>query len=587
MYLDRINNPQDLKKLDLNELLKLSDEIRNAIIYKLSESGGHLAPNLGVVELTVALHYVFDSPNDKIIWDVSHQSYAHKIITGRKSAFLNPDCFKDVTGYTNPNESQHDFFKIGHTATSVALALGMAKGRDVNKASHNIIAVIGDGALSGGEAYEGLNAAGEYNKNLIIVVNDNEQSIAENHGGLYKKLAELRKSGSGSSDNIFKALNLDYRYLDDGHDIEKLITLFKEVKDINHPIVLHIHTIKGKGLEYAQTDKEGWHSCSPFRIEDGYPKNGYPKYDTTVFDSIKDLLDNDDKAVIVAAATPRAFGFTKEIREKYAQRGSFIDVGIAEESAVALLSGISKNGGNPVLGVYGGFLQRAYDQLSHDLCLNNNHATILVLLPGAYGMKSDTHFSMCDIQLISHIPNMTYLSPSSKNEYAAMFRYATYKSKGPVAIRVPCRWSKVNYEDNTDYSLVNKFKVMQKGENVAIIAVGSLIPLAMDVASKYKDETDKEITVINPVFLTGVDTELLDELAKNHSLIITLEDGVLEGGFGQNIASYYGIKDISVKNYGITKEFHSDYNPDELLAENGISIDGIIDFIKKSNKTEG
>ena len=462
MYLEKINGPEDIKKLKIEELKKLADETRAALINKISNAGGHNGPNLGMVEMTVALHYVFNSPNDKIVFDVSHQCYPHKILTGRKQAFLEKEHFNDVTGYTNPNESEHDIFTIGHTSTSISLSLGLAKGRDVNNQNDNIIAVIGDGSLSGGEALEGLDYAGEYDKNLIIIANDNDQSIAENHGGLYKSLKALRETNGESSNNIFKSFGLDYRYLEDGHDVEKLVELFQSVKDIDHPIVLHIHTIKGKGLAFAEQNRESWHAGGPFNVEDGSPKFESAGGDTTVADSIKNLMDTNPKAVVVNAATPMGLGMFKGVREEYAKRGQFVDVGIAEENAMAMISGISRNGGTAVFGTFAPFLQRTYDQLSHDLCLNDNPATILVLSPGVYGMNSNTHIALCDIQEFAHVPNLIYLAPSSTEEYKKMFEFSTTQRKHPVAIRVPGNMMPSGIEDYTDYSVYNKNKVIQK-----------------------------------------------------------------------------------------------------------------------------
>ncbi len=581
MYLEKINDPDDIKKLNLEELKILADETRNALINKISKAGGHSGPNLGMVEMTVALHYVFNSPKDKLVFDVSHQCYPHKILTGRKQAFLEDEHFHDVTGYTNPNESVHDIFTIGHTSTSISLALGLAKGRDVNNENDNIIAIIGDGSLSGGEALEGLDYAGEYNKNLIIIVNDNDQSIAENHGGLYKSLKSLRETNGESNNNIFKSFGLDYKYLEDGHDVKKLVDLFKSVKDIDHPIVLHIHTIKGKGLPYAEANRESWHSGGPFNVEDGSRKYQHDGGDTTVADSIKNLMDTNPKAVVVNAATPMGLGMVKGIREKYVDRGQFVDVGIAEENAMAMISGISRNGGTAVFGTFAPFLQRTYDQLSHDLCLNDNPATILVLSPGVYGMNSNTHIALCDIQEFSHVPNLIYLAPSCSEEYIKMFEFATTQRKHPVAIRVPGNMIASGKEDKTDYSIYNKNKVMQKGSKIALFAVGILVPIAMKIAKKVKEKLNLDITVINPLFLTGIDEELLNNLKDNHELVITIEDGEIMGGYGQNIASFYGDTDMKVKNYGISKEFHTDFDADKLLEENGISVDKILNVIKE------
>lgn len=580
MYLEQVNGPEDIKKLKVNELSILANETREALINKISNVGGHSGPNLGMVEVTVALHYVFNSPIDKIVFDVSHQSYPHKILTGRKEAFTDSKHFKDVTGYTNPNESKHDLFTIGHTSTSISLALGLAKGRDLNNGKENIIAVIGDGSLTGGEALEALDYAGEYNNNLIIIVNDNDQSIAENHGGIYKTLKELRNTNGGSSNNVFKSFGLDYKYLEDGHNITKLVELFESVKDIDHPIVLHIHTIKGKGLKFAEDNREAWHAGGPFNAQDGSPKFiSNEKPDTTVFDSLKNLLDTNKQAVVLNAGTPMGLGFVKGVREEYVSRGQFVDVGIAEENAVAMSSGIAKNGGTAVFGTFAPFFQRTYDQMSHDLCLNDSPATMLVLNPGVYGMNSNTHIALCDIQMFAHIPNLIYLAPTSKEEYNQMFKFATTQKKHPVGIRTLSKFVSTGVEDTTDYSIYNKNKVELQGNKIAIFAVGPMLPMALQVAKKVKDELKTDITVINPRFLTGLDKELLNALSENHEFIITLEDGELMGGYGQTIASFYGTSKMLVKNYGISKAFHTDFEPEKLLEENGMSVNKLFNEI--------
>lgn len=578
MYLEKINGPEDIKKLKKEQLQTLADETRNALINKISNVSEHSGPNLGVVELTIAMHYV----KDKIVFDVSHQSYPHKTLTGRKQVFMDSNHFGDVTGYTNPLESEHDLFTIGHTSTSVSLALGLAKGRDLKKTNENVIAIIGDGSLSGGEALEALDYAGEYKNNLIIIVNDNDQSIAENHGGIYKTLKELRENNGESNHNMFKAFGLEYKYLDDGHNIEKLIELFESIKGIDHPVVLHIHTIKGKGLAYAEANRELWHAGGPFNVEDGSSKGGGFNSDPTVFESLKQLLDTNDKAVVLNAGTPKGLGFVKGVREEYVKRGQFIDVGIAEENAVAMSSGIAKNGGTAVFGTFAPFFQRTYDQISHDLCLNDNPATMLVLLSGVYGMNTNTHIALCDIQMFAHIPNLIYLAPTSKEEYQQMFKFATTQKEHPVAIRIPAVFTQSGIEDTTDYSIYNKNKVEIKGSKVAIFAVGVMLPMALETAKKVKEETGLEITVVNPKFLTGLDEELLTQLKENHELVITLEDGELIGGYGQTIASFYGDMNIKVKNYGISKAFHTDFKADELLAENGMSVEQLTAYIKKS-----
>lgn len=581
MYLEKINEPKDIKKLNIEELKTLADETREVLINKLSKAEGHQGPNLGVVELTTALHYVFSSPIDKIVFDVSHQVYPHKILTGRKEAFLYEEHFHDVTGYTNPLESEHDHFTVGHTSTSVSLALGLAYGRDLNKGNENIIALIGDGSLSGGEALEALDYAGEYNNNLIIVVNDNDQSIAENHGGMYKILKKLRETNGEYKDNIFKGFGLDYKYLDDGHDVAKLVELFNSVKDINHPIVLHIHTIKGKGLSYAEQNKEAWHYGGPFNISDGSAKYPSVQEEGVIAKSLKNLLNTNDKAIVLNAGTPMSLGFVGEEKEHYMQRGQFVDVGIAEENAMAMSSGIAKNKGTVVFGTHAPFLQRTYDQLSHDLCLNDNPATVLVLSPGIYGLNSNTHICLVDIQLFTSVANLIYLDPSSEEEYTKMFEYATSQKEHPVAIRCS-KMIKTGVIDNTDYSFTNKFKVDKKGKNVAVISVGSLLPIANQVSEEYKKETGYELTVIHPCFLSGLDEDLLNDLTKDHDLIITLEDGQVDGGFGNRISAFYSMKDIKVKNLGLTKEFHTDFEANTLLEESGISVNSIINLIKEN-----
>ena len=578
MFLENISSPTDVKKLKIEDLKTLADETRAAVINKISNAGGHQGPNLGIVEVTVAFHYVFDSPRDKIVFDVSHQCYPHKILTGRKEAYLDSAHFKDVTGYTNPLESPHDHFTVGHTSTSVSLALGLAYGRDAVGEKYNVVALIGDGSLSGGEALEGLDSAGEYKKNMIIIVNDNEQSIAENHGGLYKSLKALRESNGQSENNIFKAFGLDYRYLDSGHDTTALVELFKSVKDIDHPVVLHIHTTKGKGLKYAEENRERYHAGGPFNVEDGSPKFKGGSEDTTIANCLKNLLDTNPKAIVLNAATPGGLGFFKGVREKYAERGQFIDVGIAEENATAMASGIAKAGGVAVFGTFAPFFQRTYDQMSHDVALNSSPATFLVLQPGAYGMNSNTHTALNDIQFFSNIPNFVYLAPATREEFVAMFNYATTQRKNPVGIRTPRTFMASNAQDTTDYRVL-KNKVLRKGRDAAIFAVGSLVPIALAAADKIKEQSGKEITVVNPLFLNGLDTELLDNLSKDHSLIVTIEDGIVDSGYGVNIASYFGDSKIRVKNLGISKAFHTDFDADELLSQNGISAEKLASLI--------
>lgn len=582
MYLEKINEPKDINKLSNDELKVLASEIRDALMNRLSKHGGHFGPNFGMVETIIALHYVFNSPVDKIVYDVSHQSYPHKILTGRKDAYLYEEHFEDVSGYTNPEESEHDFFNVGHTSTSISLASGLVKARDLKGDKENIIAVIGDGSLSGGEALEGLDFASELQSNFIIIVNDNDMSIAENHGGLYKNLKELRESKGTCACNLFKAMNLDYIYVEDGNNLETLIHTFYDIKDINHPIVVHINTQKGKGYQIAEENKENWHWCMPFDIETGKPKVTFKgeNYGDLTADYLLYKMKKDSKVVALVAGVPTNIGFTKDKRERAGKQ--FVDVGIAEEHAIAMASGIAKNGGKPVFATHSSFMQRTYDQLSQDLCINNNPATILVNTASVYGMNDVTHLGLYDIAMMSNIPNLVYLAPTSKEEYFAMLDWSIEQDKYPVAIRIPCNGViSDNREVQKDYSNLNKYKIERQGNKVAVIALGDFYQLGEQITNKIKEKLKFEPTLINPRYITGLDNKLLEELKKEHELVITLEDGILEGGFGEKIASFYGTTNMKVKNYGIRKSFPDRYIVDELLKENGITVEQIITDIKE------
>ena len=582
MYLEKINEPKDINKLSNDELKVLASEIRDALMNRLSKHGGHFGPNFGMVETIIALHYVFNSPVDKIVYDVSHQSYPHKMLTGRKDAYLYEEHFEDVSGYTNPEESEHDFFNVGHTSTSISLASGLVKARDLKGDKENVIAVIGDGSLSGGEALEGLDFASELQSNFIIIVNDNDMSIAENHGGLYKNLKELRESKGTCACNLFKAMNLEYIYVEDGNNLETLIHTFYDIKDINHPIVVHINTQKGKGYQIAEENKENWHWCIPFDIETGKPKVTFEgeNYGDLTADYLLYKMKKDSKVVALVAGVPTNIGFTKDKRERAGKQ--FVDVGIAEEHAIAMASGIAKNGGKPVFATHSSFMQRTYDQLSQDLCVNNNPATILVNTASVYGMNDVTHLGLYDIAMMSNIPNLVYLAPTSKEEYFAMLDWSIEQDKYPVAIRIPCNGViSDNREVQKDYSNLNKYKIERQGNKVAVIALGDFYQLGEQITNKIKEKLKFEPTLINPRYITGLDNKLLEELKKEHELVITLEDGILEGGFGEKIASFYGTTNMKVKNYGIRKSFPDRYIVDELLKENGITVEQIIADIKE------
>lgn len=580
MYIEKINQPTDVKNLNSEQLHILADEMRQALLQKLSKHGGHFGPNLGMVEATIALHYVFNSPTDKIVYDVSHQSYPHKMLTGRKDAFLYEDKYDDVSGYSNPDESDHDFFTIGHTSTSVSLACGLAKGRDLKGDSENIIAVIGDGSLSGGEALEGLDFASELNSNLIIVVNDNDMSIAENHGGLYKNLKQLRNTDGKSECNLFKSMGLDYVFVKDGNDIDSLITAFEQVKDSTYPVVVHICTQKGKGYKIAEENKENWHYCGPFNLETGksdMSQDGGEDYSSMTADILLKKMKEDKTVVGITSATPTVFGFTEDKRKEAGSQ--FVDVGIAEETAVALASGIAKSGGKPVYGVYSTFIQRTYDQLSQDLCINNSPATILVYWASVYGMNDVTHLGIYDIPMMSNIPNLVYLAPTTKEEYLAMLDWSIEQNDHPVAIRVPISVVSDGKKVTKDFSKLNEYEVTQNGSKIAIVALGSFYSVGAKTAEIIENKTGVKATLINPIYITGTDDKLLEQLKENHDIVITVEDGVLDGGFGEKIARFYGNSDVKVLNYGLKKEFLDRYNPEEIVKANRLTPEQIAEDV--------
>ncbi len=569
MFLEKIKSPADVKALDIKSLEQLAAEMRTALLKKLSKRGGHVAPNLGFVEGTIALHYVFDSPKDKIVYDVSHQSYSHKMLTGRAQAFLDESHYGDVTGYSEPTESEHDFFMVGHTSTSVSLALGLATARDVLRESGNVIAVIGDGSLSGGEAFEGLDNAGEYATNFIVVVNDNEMSIAENHGGLYKSLAELRATAGKSENNYFKSLGFDYKYLEQGNDIASLIEIFKSVKNSTRPVVVHLHTQKGRGYSYAEQNREGWHWAAPFNIETGEINWGSGEnYGEILGLYLMAKIKSDPKVVVIHSAVPAGIGFYAARRKEAGKQ--YIDVGIAEEHAVALASGLAKGGAKPIYSTHGTFIQRTYDQLSQDLCANNNPATILVTMSGADGMNDTTHLCIFDLPMLSNIPNLVYLCPTCVEEFKTMADWAIDQTEHPVAIRIP---NAVHHRSDIfekDYSNLNKFKVVHRGERVALIGLGDFYQRAVAVALELRRE-GIDATLVNPRYASGVDKDLLLELAKTHDVFVTLENGVIEGGFGQKVATALGESKAKVLVRGLSKEFYDKVSFADLCEKNHLN----------------
>lgn len=581
MYIEKIKSPADLKKLDIEALKIVADETRQAVLNRVSKHGGHVGPNLGFVEATVALHYVFDAPKDKLVFDVSHQSYPHKILTGRAAGFLGDlDDMNAISGYSSPAESPiYDNFEVGHTSTSISLATGLQKARDIKGTDENIIAVIGDGSLSGGEAFEGLDEASELGTGIIIVVNDNEMSIAENHGGIYKNLRALRQSNGQCEHNWFKAWGFEYHYLEEGNDIARLIQVFKKVKGTQRPTVVHIHTEKGHGFAPAVEDKETWHWSMPFNITDGSLLNQPTgeSYDRLFSDWMLREMKRDKTLIAVTAGTPTAAGFTPaKRREAGAQH---IDMGIAEEQAAAMISGMAKGGLHPVWTVYSTFIQRTYDQIAQDLCINSNPAVINVVGGGTASMNDITHICLFDIPMLCSIPNLIYLAPTTCEEYFAMLRWAIDQDRKPIAIRVPSNGVNHTAEPvDTEYSYTPQYKVARQGSQVAIIAAGSFYQKGENVADILAAK-GINATLINPRYLNAVDAETLDSLKAEHRLIVTLEDGCKDGGFGERIASYYGTSDMKVLVSGVKKDLYDRYNLRQLLDDNRLLDEQIVDDI--------
>ena len=578
MLLEKIQSPKDVKVLSMPQLHELAQEIRDGILNRDSNIGGHVGPNLGIVETTIAMHYVFNCPEDKFVFDVSHQSYPHKMLTGRAFGYYDNNRFQEISGYSSPAESpEYDQFELGHTSTSISLASGLQKARDIKRTKENIVVLIGDGSLSGGEALEGLDEVGELGTGIIIIVNDNEMSIAENHGGLYKNLALLRETNGKAECNLFRAMGLDYKYVADGNDVETLIKTFQEVKDIDHPIVVHIHTEKGKGYAPAEQNKEPWHWSMPFDIETGKPKveGGGEDYGNMTAEYLLEEMKKDKHLVAVTSGTPTVAGFFKNRREEAGAQ--HVDVGIAEEQAVAMISGMAKGGIRPVYNVYSTFIQRTYDQIAQDLCINGNPAVINVFCASLYGMNDITHIGFYDIPMLSNIPNLVYLAPTCWEEYKAMMAWGIQQTAHPVAIRVP--GGAVTHSDeqfDEDYSELNRFKMTHKGSKVAIVALGAFYGLGKQVAALLKEQKGIDATLINPRYITGLDEEMLESLKADHEKVITLEDGALEGGFGEKIARFYGDSDMKTLCFGIKKGLYDRYDYQQLAKDNELTPEQIV-----------
>ena len=578
MLLEKIQSPKDVKVLSMPQLHELAQEIRDGILNRDSNIGGHVGPNLGIVETTIAMHYVFNCPEDKFVFDVSHQSYPHKMLTGRAFGYYDNNRFQEISGYSSPAESpEYDQFELGHTSTSISLASGLQKARDIKGTKENIVVLIGDGSLSGGEALEGLDEVGELGTGIIIIVNDNEMSIAENHGGLYKNLALLRETNGKAECNLFRAMGLDYKYVADGNDVETLIKTFQEVKDIDHPIVIHIHTEKGKGYAPAEQNKEPWHWSMPFDIETGKPKveGGGEDYGNMTAEYLLEEMKKDKHLVAVTSGTPTVAGFFKNRREEAGAQ--HVDVGIAEEQAVAMISGMAKGGIRPVYNVYSTFIQRTYDQIAQDLCINGNPAVINVFCASLYGMNDITHIGFYDIPMLSNIPNLVYLAPTCWEEYKAMMAWGIQQTAQPVAIREP--GGAVTHSDeqfDEDYSELNRFKMTHKGSKVAIVALGAFYGLGKQVAALLKEQKGIDATLINPRYITGLDEEMLESLKADHEKVITLEDGALEGGFGEKIARFYGDSDMKTLCFGIKKGLYDRYDYQQLAKDNELTPEQIV-----------
>lgn len=582
MYIEKINGPEDVKKLSLRELPELASEMRKALIQRASIHMGHVGPDLGFIEATVALHYVFSSPKDKIVFDVSHQTYPHKMLTGRKDAYLYEEHYDDVSPYSSPAESPHDFFEIGHTSTSIDLALGLAKARDLKGERENIIAVIGDGSLSGGEALEGLNIAGELSTNFIILVNDNQMSIAENHGGLYRNLEELRDTEGRAENNLFRAMGLDYLYLPNGNDIASLAAAFEKVKDIGHPIVVHINTEKGKGYPPAERDKEKWHWHLPFYIETGETKEEYrdegEDYESETAKFLLEKMEKDPSVIAVSSAVPGVLGFTKELRERAGRQ--YMDVGIAEQSGVAVASGIAKNGGKPIYFTSATFLQRAYDQLSQDVAINHTPVTILAGSASIYGMRDKTHLGLYALPMLSNIPELAVLAPEGKEEYFSMLEWSIEQRERPVVILIPADdLHPTNHPVRKDYGRLGEFCMARSGREAALLAYGALYQTAEKAADILREKLHHEVTLIDPCYVSHIDRAMLEGLKKEHRITAVLEDGILEGGFAPKISSFYADSDMRVLEFGLEKKFYDRYDIEALLRERQLTSEQIAERI--------
>ncbi len=627
--LSSIHTPADVHALSAQQLRDLCFEIRTTLLDYGRKHGGHIGSNLGVVELTVALHRVFNSPRDRFIFDVSHQSYVHKMLTGRAEAYLDESRFGEVTGFTNPLESEHDSFVLGHTGTSISLACGLAKTRDMQRiatgesAIGNVVAIIGDGSLSSAIAFEGLNNAAEQGGNLIIIVNDNEMSIAEDFGGMYGQLAKLRASDGTAELNLFKAFGLDYRYVEQGNDVDTLVEVLNEVKGIDHPIVVHIHTTKGLGFDDGEEFDKGSDGCNQTNpqphagkceanhwqdpeVSLGKPLDARKYYGEMAMASLERRFSNEPGLVVISPATPGSNGITRDFRERAGAH--YVDTGITEEHAAAFAAGIAKAGGRPVLATSATFFQRTFDQLQQELALNHVPATLLIFGAGISG-ADNTHSGTFDMTMFANVPDVTCLAPASGEQMLDMLAWATGPSDhGVVAIRMPgeqilsleraadMAFDPLQRAEEHDPAVniagecpFSRYQIVQPGKDVAILGLGNTMPLAAEVTSALAedDETHAAITatLVDALQYSTMDAELLTMLADGHRLVVTLEDGQLEGGWGEKVTAFYANSNnakashVRVLNFGASKEFTDRVPLDELNERYGLTAATIVSRI--------
>ena len=628
--LSSIHTPADVHALSSQQLRDLCLEIRATLLDYGKQHGGHIGSNLGVVELTVALHRVFDSPRDRFIFDVSHQSYVHKMLTGRAEAYLDQSRFDEVTGFTNPLESEHDSFVLGHTGTSISLACGLAKTRDMQRGAAgestigNVIAIIGDGSLSSAIAFEGLNNAAEQGGNLIIIVNDNEMSIAEDFGGMYGQLAKLRTSNGMAELNLFKAFGLDYRYVEQGNDVDALVEVLNEVKDIDHPIVVHIHTTKGLGFNDETEADNGSDGCNQTNPQPhagqceanhwqdpeaslGKPLDARKYYGEMAMASLERRFDNEPGLVVISPATPGSNGITRDFRERAGAH--YVDTGITEEHAAAFAAGIARAGGRPVLATSATFFQRTFDQLQQELALNHVPATLLIFGAGISG-ADNTHSGTFDMTMFANVPDVTCLAPASGEQMLDMLAWATGPSEhGVVAIRMPgeqilaleraadMAFDPLQRAEEHDPAVniagacpFARYQIVQPGRDVAILGLGNTMPLAAEITSALAENDEEHAamtaTLVDALQYSTMDAELLAMLADGHRLVVTLEDGQLEGGWGEKVTAFYAnssntkASHVRVLNFGAAKEFTDRVPLGELNERYGLTSEAIVSRIR-------